>query len=180
MSIMLIEWCSNNDFAEVKKTLKYEQNLNLLYDDGDCLHFAAKYKNAAMMEALLKYFYEVQLPQIENKYLRKDTENKLKEILEEVESSWVITDEVELIINKYLDSKGSTADSSDKNLNSPKKHDELAKTAYNSGDISKMYSSDPMDNLDPLKHFSNTSTQNIPEKDVACSGDFSDTTDPIG
>lgn len=140
----LYNCCQREYFLQAKDILNQYKCINIIYENGDCLHFAAKYKNTVMMEALLKYFYEVQLPQIDNKYLRKDTENKLKEIIEEVKDSWVITEEIEKVINKHLTLEGVTDNSSDENLN------------------------DPIESFDPYKHFSNVSTQeSTPEKELS-------------
>lgn len=98
----LYNYCNWNKLKKLSNILSSDTKLNILQEEGECLVFAAKYKNAAMMEALLKYFYEAQLTQIQNKYLQKDTENKLKKIIEEVVDSWIITEEIDLVFNKYL------------------------------------------------------------------------------
>ncbi len=145
----LYHYCRRNLTERVKNILNKSKTIDVLYEKGELFNFAASKENGKIFTYLVKYFYEVQLPQIDNKYLQKDTENKLKEILEEVKSSWVITEEIEQVINKYLNPKEETRldyldNSSDLSLNeelinkvinqnSPRKFNELDKTADTSG-----------------------------------------------
>ena len=141
--------------------LNRDSSLDLTYDNGTYFRMSIENNSYNIVKALLNYFEENQLNEHEEsstKYL--SLKGQLQYIITDIaEDSDDLSPELERLLKPYLLNQISIDDDSNENLDG---------------------FSDPMDNLDPLKHFSNTSTQNIPEKDVACSGDFSDTTDPIG
>ena len=146
----------------VYNLLNRDGSLDLTYQDGRFFRISIKNNSYKIVEFLLEYFEQNQLGDYEedsSQYL--SLKGQLQYIITDIaEDSDGLSPELEKLLKPYFLNQISADDNSNENLDG---------------------FSDPMDNLDPLKHFSNTSsTQNIPEKDVACSGDFSDTTDPIG
>ena len=97
----LSDFCRVNDTIRAIKMLSVFSELNVLYEEGRIFRFSISKNNLEIFSALLKYFYEVQLPQEENEYNRISQINKLKEFIREAFEMYSPSDEMHKVIELY-------------------------------------------------------------------------------
>ncbi len=101
---LLSRYIRRNDFDEVLKILRKDQNLDVMHDDGTLFWVSIEDHNIKITEALLEYFEENQLNKYSkgsNEYheLKKQMQHILEIAIEDVE----LAKEMQELLSKYID-----------------------------------------------------------------------------
>lgn len=153
VELSLCNFIGIKNLSFVNVALNSSSNIDMLYKEGKYFKLSIKNNSYEITNALLEYFKTNQL----DKYVQNSPEylslkSQLQYIITDIaEDNDNISPKLKELIKPYLLDQISTEDNHNDHLDIP----------------------DPMDNLDPLKHFDNnlSTKENTPEKNIACSGD---------
>ena len=97
------DYCSLNKFEKAKEILKIcIGDIDLTYKNGIYFVFAIKYNNVDMLNTLLTYYENTQLQ--DSPYTLKywTAVNKLQIILQDAVDTFDISEEIQMVLDKYL------------------------------------------------------------------------------
>lgn len=90
-----------NNYFELNKILKNNNNLNVMYKNGKFFNIAIKNNNYSIVDELIIYFKKYQLMKCKNEYERLLLEQKMMDIIETATEDNCVGDEMDFVLQDY-------------------------------------------------------------------------------
>lgn len=99
---MLHDYCRWQNYNLVKKLLKNNSNVDILYDNGSCLSLAIANSSTSILEALIKYYKKNKLSGDRESYTYKEARFRLFSTLEDIIEDCYLTEEIATLLKDYM------------------------------------------------------------------------------